>query len=154
MDQEEIQFESGESDKKDISIEEVVSSVESGIPQDVKSLTKDELIENQRELSKLPYLSSETFFELIYFRGEELGLNMVDTEDIVGSISPVFKDWSTEYDFRKGRNVAVAQQLINPTPESVDRIFHHYFQTSRTDQNPGAGARSFKTRTGCKNRER
>jgi len=45
-------------------------------------------------------------------------------EDIVGSISGVFKDWSTEYDFRKGRNVAVAQQLINPTPESVDRIFH------------------------------
>lgn len=107
-----------------LSIEEVVSSVESGIPQEVKSLTKDELIENQRELSKLPYLSSETFFELIYFRGEDLGLNMVDTEDIVGSISPVFKDWSTEYDYRKGRNVAVAQQLINPTPESVDRIFH------------------------------
>lgn len=107
-----------------LSIEEVVSSVESGIPQEVKSLTKDELIENQRELSKLPYLSSETFSELVYFSGEDLGLIMVDTEDIVGSISGVFKDWSTEYDFRKGRNVAVAQQLINPTPESVDRIFH------------------------------
>lgn len=124
MDQEEIQFESGESDKKDISIEEVVSSVESGIPQDVKSLTKEELIEKQTELKELPYLSVETFFELVYFSGEDLGLIMVDTEDIVGSISGVFKDWSTEYDFRKGRNVAVAQQLINPTPESVDRIFH------------------------------
>ena len=44
MDQEEIQFESGESDKKDISIEEVVSSVESGIPQEVKSITTEELI--------------------------------------------------------------------------------------------------------------
>lgn len=124
MDQEEIQFESGESDKKDISIEEVVSSVESGIPQDVKSLTKEELIEKQTELKELPYLSVETFVELVYFSGEDLGLIMVDTEDIVGSISGVFKDWSTEYDFRKGRNVAVAQQLINPTPESVDRIFH------------------------------
>jgi len=124
MDQEEIQFESGDSDKKDISIEEVVSSVESEIPQDVKSLTKEELIEKQRELKELPYLSVETFFELVYFSGEDLGLIMVDTEDIVGSISGVFKDWSTEYDFRKGRNVAVAQQLINPTPESVDRIFH------------------------------
>ncbi len=107
-----------------LSIEEVVSLVESGIPQEVKKLTKDELIEKQRELKKLPYLSSEIFSELVYFRGEDLGLNMVDTEDIVGSISPVFKDWSTEYDYRKGRNVAVAQQLINHTPESVDRIFH------------------------------
>ena len=124
MDQEEIQFESGESDKKDISIEEVVSSVESGIPQEVKSITTEELIEKQTELKELPYLSVETFFELVYFSGEDLGLIMVDTEDIVGSTSSVFKDWSTEYDYRKGRNVAVAQQLINPTPESVDRIFH------------------------------
>ena len=124
MDQEEIQFESGESDKKVVSIEEVVSSVESGIPQEVKSITTEELIEKQTELKELPYLSVETFFELVYFSGEDLGLIMVDTEEIVGSISGVFKDWSTEYDFRKGRNVAVAQQLINPTPESVDRIFH------------------------------
>lgn len=124
MDQEEIQFESGESDKKVVSIEEVVSSVESGIPQEVKSLTTEELIEKQTELKELPYLSVETFFELVYFSGEDLGLIMVDTEDIVGSISGVFKDWSTEYDYRKGRNVAVAQQLINPTPESVDKIFH------------------------------
>jgi hypothetical protein len=107
-----------------LSIEEVVSLVESGIPQEVKILTSEELKEKQRELSKLPYLSSEVFSELVYVRGEDLGLIMVDTKDIVGSISSVFKDWSTEYDYRKGRNVAIAQQLINPTPESVDRIFH------------------------------
>jgi len=117
-------IESNRDNIQELSLEEVVSLVESGIPEEIKSLTIDELKVKQKELSKLPYLTAEIFSDLVGFRSEDLGLIMVETDDIVGSISGAFVNWSTEYDSRKGRDVAVAQQLINPTPESVDKIFH------------------------------
>ncbi len=106
------------------SLEEIVSEINSGIPQEVKILNRDELIQKHRELGKLPYLSHEVFWELLDSKGQDLGVNMVDTKDIVGSISPAFENWSTEYDYRKGRAVDIAEQLINPTLESVDKVFH------------------------------
>lgn len=112
-----------ESKNESITLEGVVSLIESSIPDEIKKLTDEELVAKQKELSKLPYLSQEIFSELLYPRGENVGLNMVDTYHIVGSISPEFEDWSKQYDSRKGRHVAVAKQVINPTPESVEKTF-------------------------------
>ena len=107
-----------------LSLEEVVSEIKSGIPLEVKNLNGDELEERRKELSELPYLSQTVFSELLYPEGEDLGVIMVDTKNIVGSISSAFENWSTEYDSRKGRIVNIAQQLINPTSESIDNVFH------------------------------
>ncbi len=106
------------------SLEEYISEIKSEIPPEVKNLNKEELIQKHKELDKLPYLSHELFWELLDPKGLNLGVNMVNTEDIVGSISPAFENWSTEYDYRKGRVVEIAEQLINPIPESVDKVFH------------------------------
>jgi len=72
------------------SLEEIVSEIKSVIPQEVKNLNRDELIQKHRELDKLPYLSHEVFSELVYPQGLDQGINMVNTRDIVGSISGAF----------------------------------------------------------------
>lgn len=109
---------------EELGLEEIVFEIQSGIPTEVKNLSTDELEERQRELDKLPYLSQEVFSELVYPKGLDLGVIMVETDEIVGSISSAFENWSTEYDSRKGRAVNIAEQLINNTPESIENVFH------------------------------
>lgn len=109
---------------EELSLEGIIYQMQSGIPEEIKNLSTEELEDRQEELDKLPYLSQEVFSDLVYPRGTNLGVLMVGTKDIVGSISSVFKNWSTEYDSRKGRAVNIAEQLINPTPESIDNVFH------------------------------
>ena len=105
-------------------LEEIVSEINKSIPDDIKRLNTSQLEDMRKDLKELPYLYQEEFSELLYPQGQSLGMIMVDTDNIVGSISAVFKNWSTEYDSRKGRIVNVAKQLINPTTESIDNIFH------------------------------
>lgn len=105
-------------------LEEIVSEINKSISEDIKGLDISQLEDMQKDLKELPYISHEEFTELLYPQGQSLGMNMVDTNNIVGSISPAFIDWSTEYGSRKGRVVNIAKQLINPTTESVDNVFH------------------------------
>ena len=108
----------------EIKLEKIVSEIKESIPEDIKGLDTSQLEYMHKQLANLPYLSQTEFSELLYPQGQSLGMIMIDTEKIVGSISPAFTNWSTEYNDRKGRAVSVAKQLINPTEESIDNVFH------------------------------
>lgn len=78
----------------------------------------------QEKLKELPYYSGNDVRDILDYQGDDEGLKFVDTTKIVGSVSPAFEDWSTEYESRKGRVVGVAKGLLKPNDASVERIFH------------------------------
>jgi len=94
------------------------------IPEDVLSADRETMEGMQKDLEKLPYLSSNKTKELIAYSGEDEGVVMVETSKVVGSVSGAFRNWATEYDSRKGRVVAVAERIIEGTEGSIEHIFH------------------------------
>lgn len=109
---------------KQLQLEDVVSSIRMSIPSELQSADRETLQAMQKELADLPYVPGEDMREVLDYDGEDEGVLMVDTNAIVGSVSPAFRNWSTEYEGRKGRIVDVAQEIMKGTPESVDHVFH------------------------------
>ncbi len=106
-----------------ISLQEVVKRVKEGVPPEIKGADDAELERRQKGLADLPYFSGREIFPLLTRSSEKSdGMEMVRTETIVGT--PAFRDWSTEYDSRKGRGVSVAKDLVKGTEQSVDHVFH------------------------------
>ncbi len=96
----------------------------SQIPQELRTTTDEELKRKQAELTTLPYMRGIDAEVILLESGEDLGFQMAKTNKIAGSISPVFKDWSSEIESRKGRAVDVAKRLLNPGEFGIEQTFH------------------------------
>ena len=103
---------------------DVASEIRTSIPAEVQSADREALQAMQKELVELPYVPGEDMREVLDYDGEDEGVMMVDTDAIVGSVSPAFQNWSTEYESRKGRIVDIAQEIMKGNPEAVDHVFH------------------------------
>lgn len=108
----------------DLKLEDVVAEVKAGIPAEIKSADREALETRQKKLTDLPYMSGQKARDVLDYKGEDEGFMMVDTDAIIGSVSPAFKNWSTEYESRRGRTADVAEKLIEGTEESIDYVFH------------------------------
>ena len=108
----------------DLQLEDVVSEVRMSVPAELLTADREALSALQKELSNLPYVPGQDAREILGRDGENEGVMVVDTDAIVGSVSPAFRDWSTEYESRKGRIVDVAQEILKGTPESIEHVFH------------------------------
>lgn len=105
-------------------LEEVAQQIRTIIPPEIQSADRAFLEEEHKQLDRLPYMPGQDAKEFLDRTGIPEGMRMVKTEAIIGSVSPAFDDWSTEYDKRKGRAVDIATTLQMGTPEAVDRVFH------------------------------
>ena len=113
-----------ESASKKIAMDAVLAMVQRAVPQELRKVDDEGLEIRRKTLAGLPYLPGNDLRGVLDYAGKDGGLLMVKTEEIVGSVSPAFRDWSTEYEGRKGRIAAVAKALIHPTEDSLERVFH------------------------------
>lgn len=114
----------GSEPPRNLQLATVVSEIQAGISSEMRHADESALSRGRERLVDLPYLPADHFHQILDYDGVDEGVMMVATDAIVGSVSPAFRDWSTEYDDRRGRSVAVAQELIRGTPESIDHVFH------------------------------
>ncbi len=98
--------------------------IKTAIPAEVQSADEKTLQNMKEALADLPYLPGGDVKEILDFNGEDEGFQLVNTYAIVGSVSPSFENWSTEYQGRKGRTVDIAKEIMEGTEESVDKVFH------------------------------
>ncbi|HOX41086.1 MAG TPA: hypothetical protein PK263_02745 [bacterium] len=106
-----------------IDSEEAMATILAGLEK-AGEISEDELIAHKEELGALPYLSGSDADILLGQRGKDLGLRMVKTKAIAGSMSSAFNDWGTEYADREGRPVAVAKELLSGDQAQIEEVFH------------------------------
>lgn len=75
------------------------------------------------------FISAQDFEDTIGDKKMDLGFCRVKTDAIIGSVSPAFKNWSSEYSSREGQIERIATELRDtqdpqPLNEIVERIFH------------------------------
>lgn len=98
--------------------------IESGMPKELREADDEKLFEEQKRLDALPYIGGEAVKDLVGAEGDDRGLQFVRTEKIIGSASPAYKDWSSEYESRKGRVVEIAKSLRHGSEENIENVFH------------------------------
>lgn len=97
----------------------------SELPTEVQQLTPEALRERQQQLKELPFVSARDTQMLTERAGNrESTFSFVPTDAIIGTVSPAFENWASEYDTRNGRVVEVASALQRGTEEDVEHVFH------------------------------
>jgi hypothetical protein len=94
---------------------------------------------NKNNLEDRNFVHADSTVELLDRpkRGTER-MELVDTDSVIGTVSPSFSSWSTEYDNRTGRLEEVARELIKGSTTDNDEIraeaYEHVFHPSNKEE--------------------
>jgi len=114
------------SESLDTQMASMMKIVKNDIPNEVLEADDEKLRLEQKKLKELPYFSGVDLRDLLDYKGEDEGFSFVKTKAIVGSVSPAFENWSTEYESRKDRMISIAKNLRNS--KDINGVFHIYNQ--------------------------
>jgi len=79
----------------------------------------------EKALENLPFLSEKDVHDLLWYEKEDGEyFEFVPTESVIGSASPFFTSWASEYGTRAGRAKEVALNLKSGDRERIENIFH------------------------------
>lgn len=102
-----------------------IEKIKDSVPKHIIEADGNTLEQKREELKELPYVHGNDLREIIDYRTTgESEFNFIETDKIIGSVSPAFEDWSTEYEGRKNRITTIAKELCEANEESTERTFH------------------------------
>ncbi len=104
--------------------QQMIDSVQSVLPENLQNADDEILRTAQSDLKDIPYMHSDNSRDLTDAMGMDEGTLLVETDKIVGSVSPAFENWSSEYAGRKDLVINIAKKLMRPTEESLENVFH------------------------------